>query len=49
MFPEVQEYLDGGAVPQFTYHRFWAQTAVATAMAEYDRLLGAGPSTRAPR
>jgi hypothetical protein len=27
-------------VPQFTYHRFWAQTAVATAMAEYDRLLG---------
>lgn len=42
MFPEVQEYLDGGDVPQFTYHRFWAQTAVATAMAEYDRLLGEG-------
>ncbi|WP_419702710.1 glycoside hydrolase family 48 protein [Promicromonospora sp. NFX87] len=42
MFPEVQEYLDGGDVPQFTYHRFWAQTAVATAMAEYDRLLGPG-------
>jgi hypothetical protein len=42
MFPEVQEYLDGGDVPQFTYHRFWAQTAVATAMAEYDRLLGTG-------
>lgn len=51
MFPEVQEYLDGGAAPQFTYHRFWAQVAVATAMADYDRLLGDGagePDTQAP-
>ncbi|MBO0607774.1 glycoside hydrolase family 48 protein [Myceligenerans salitolerans] len=39
MFAEVQEHLDGGPAPEFRYHRFWAQTAVATAFAEYDRLI----------
>jgi len=34
---KVQAYLDGGAVPEFRYHRFWAQTAIATALADYDR------------
>jgi hypothetical protein len=34
----VQAYLNGGAVPTFTYHRFWAQTDIALAMAEFGRL-----------
>ncbi|MCA5893344.1 cellulose binding domain-containing protein [Isoptericola sp. NEAU-Y5] len=37
---KVQDHLDGGPAPEFTYHRFWAQTAVATALADYDRLFG---------
>lgn len=37
---KVQDHLDGGPEPEFTYHRFWAQTAVATALADYDRLFG---------
>ncbi|MCF4120903.1 cellulose binding domain-containing protein [Antribacter sp. KLBMP9083] len=48
---KVQAHLDGGAAPQFRYHRFWAQTAVATALADYDRLFGADtgePDTQAP-
>ena len=28
---KVQTYLNGGAVPTFTYHRFWAQAEIATA------------------
>lgn len=36
-WPKVQAYLDGGPVPEFRYHRFWAQTAVATALADYNR------------
>ncbi|WP_418277410.1 glycoside hydrolase family 48 protein [Isoptericola jiangsuensis] len=39
-FDKVQAHLDGGPAPEFTYHRFWAQTAVATALADYDRLFG---------
>lgn len=39
---KVQAHLDGGPAPEFTYHRFWAQTAVATALADYDRLFGDG-------
>jgi hypothetical protein len=37
-WPQVQAYLDGGAPPTFTYHRFWAQVDVALANAEYGRL-----------
>ena len=37
-WPQVQAYLDGGAAPTFTYHRFWAQVDVALANAEYGRL-----------
>ncbi|GAA1971362.1 hypothetical protein GCM10009718_03780 [Isoptericola halotolerans] len=40
---KVQDHLDGGPAPEFTYHRFWAQTAVATALADYDRLFGDTP------
>jgi hypothetical protein len=40
---KVQAHLDGGPAPEFTYHRFWAQTAVATALADYDRLFGEAP------
>jgi hypothetical protein len=42
-FDKVQAHLDGGPAPEFTYHRFWAQTAVATALADYDRLFGDAP------
>lgn len=48
---KVQAYLDGGAEPQFRYHRFWAQTAVAGALADYARLFDDGtttPDTTAP-
>lgn len=36
---------DNGA-PEFTYHRFWSQVDMATAYAEYDRLInnGSGPT-----
>ncbi|WP_234380457.1 glycoside hydrolase family 48 protein [Streptomyces sp. CMB-StM0423] len=37
---KVQTYLDGGAAPVFTYHRFWAQAALALALAAYGELLG---------
>ncbi len=37
-FAKVQTYLDGGTAPTFTYHRFWAQSDIALANAEYDRL-----------
>jgi hypothetical protein len=35
---KVQTYLNGGAAPTFNYHRFWAQSDVATAMAVYGEL-----------
>ena len=37
-FPKVQAYLNGGPAPTFTYHRFWAQSDVAMAMADWARL-----------
>ena len=37
---QVEDYLDGGAVPEFTYHRFWAQVDVATALATHGELFG---------
>jgi hypothetical protein len=37
-WPKVQAYLDGGAAPVMTYHRFWAQVDIATALADYARL-----------
>jgi hypothetical protein len=37
-FPQVQTYLNGGAVPSFRYHRFWAQADLAMALADYGRL-----------
>ncbi|MER5865489.1 glycoside hydrolase family 48 protein [Kitasatospora sp. NPDC002040] len=39
-FAKVQAYLDGGPAPVFTYHRFWAQADIATAMATYGELFG---------
>ncbi len=41
-FPKVQAYLDGGAAPSFTYHRFWAQADIAMAYAVYGELLAGG-------
>jgi hypothetical protein len=37
-FSKVQAYLNGGPAPTFTYHRFWAQSDVAMAMADWARL-----------
>ena len=39
---KVQAYLNGGAAPTFTYHRFWAQVDVATGYADYARLFPEG-------
>ncbi|SNT59813.1 Cellulose binding domain-containing protein [Asanoa hainanensis] len=39
---KVQSYLDGGAAPTFTYHRFWAQADVAMAYADYGHLFPNG-------
>ena len=35
---KVQAYLDGGAAPVFTYHRFWAQADIAMALGAYAEL-----------
>jgi hypothetical protein len=37
-WPKVEAYLNGGPAPTFTYHRFWAQSDIALAMADYARL-----------
>ncbi|HET6532865.1 MAG TPA: glycoside hydrolase family 48 protein [Actinoplanes sp.] len=41
-WPKVQAYLNGGAAPTFNYHRFWAQSDVAMAYADYGRLFPNG-------
>jgi hypothetical protein len=41
-WPQVANYLAGGAVPTFRYHRFWAQSDVAMAMADFGRLFPNG-------
>jgi chitodextrinase len=47
-FPKVQAYLNGGAAPSFTYHRFWAQADIAMAFAVYSELFGGGGTTTPP-
>jgi hypothetical protein len=39
-WPKVQAYLNGGPAPTFTYHRFWAQSEIATAFALHTELFG---------
>ncbi|KAB8171088.1 endoglucanase [Streptomyces sp. 3MP-14] len=39
-WPQVEEYLNGGDAPTFTYHRFWAQADIAIALATYTNLFG---------
>lgn len=34
---KVQAYLDGGSVPTFNYHRFWAQAEIAVATGLYSK------------
>ena len=41
-WPKVQAYLNGGSAPSFTYHRFWAQSDIAMALADYGSLFPAG-------
>jgi hypothetical protein len=36
---KIESYLAGGAAPTFTYHRFWAQADIATALGSYAELL----------
>lgn len=35
---KVEAYLNGGDVPKFTYHRFWAQADIALAFGAYGLL-----------
>jgi chitodextrinase len=44
-WPKVQAYLNGGAAPSMTYHRFWAQADIAMAFAVYSELFGGGGGT----
>jgi hypothetical protein len=39
---KVQTYLNGGASPSFTYHRFWAQSDIAMALADFGSLFPDG-------
>ena len=41
-YAKVADYLDGGPAPEFTYHRFWSQVDVATALALHGELFGDG-------
>jgi hypothetical protein len=34
-WPQVQSYLNGGPAPVFNYHRFWAQSDFALALADF--------------
>jgi len=34
-YKKIETYLGGGAVPTFTYHRFWAQADIALAFGSY--------------
>jgi hypothetical protein len=52
---QVEAYASGGPVPSFNIHRFWAQTDIAMAFADYAFLFGdvtppssSPPSTSAP-
>jgi fibronectin type 3 domain-containing protein len=42
----TQQWENG--TPTFKYHRFWSQVDMATAYAEYDRLLSSETTTQAP-
>src|SRR4029077_6199013 len=44
-YPEVQNYLNGGVVPTFNYHRFWAEADIATA---FDAFAFLFPSVSPP-
>jgi Glycosyl hydrolase family 48/Cellulose binding domain/Putative Ig domain len=37
-YDEVQNYLNGGSAPVFNYHRFWAETEIATAFDSFADL-----------
>jgi hypothetical protein len=41
-WPQVQTYLNGGAAPVFNYHRFWAQSDFALALADFGFYFPAG-------
>ncbi len=45
-WPKVQAYLDGGPAPTFTYHRFWAQAALAHRLLDLRRTAGGGGRRR---
>ena len=41
-WPKVDAYLKGGPEPTFNYHRFWAQSDIAMAYADYGMLFPNG-------
>ena len=41
-WPKVESALATGVAPTFTFHRFWAQTAIAGALGDYARLFEGG-------
>ncbi|TQL02827.1 glycoside hydrolase family 48 protein [Cellulomonas sp. SLBN-39] len=45
---KVETALATGVAPQFSYHRFWSQTAIAAALADYSRLFENGGPTPTP-
>ena len=47
-WPKLQAYLNGGAEPTWTYHRFWAQADIAMAMNDYAHLIGGGVTPPPP-
>ncbi|CAM4392309.1 glycoside hydrolase family 48 protein [Paenibacillus tarimensis] len=44
--PVTKKWENG--TPTFTYHRFWSQVDIATAYAEYDRLIASGDTGSEP-
>ncbi|HJP76433.1 MAG TPA: glycoside hydrolase family 48 protein [Pseudonocardiaceae bacterium] len=44
-YPLVQNYLNGGSAPTFNYHRFWAESDIATA---FDTFADLFPSVSPP-
>jgi hypothetical protein len=45
---KVQTYLNGGAAPTFNYHRMWAQSDIAIALADVDILFPPASGTPTP-
>jgi len=47
-WPRVEKYLKGGPAPEFKYHRFWAQSEIATANAIFGTLFASVIGAKQP-